>query len=176
MRFSFLSIALLLHTLTPAPASASTIDDFHLTGEGHVISFSLPSLPAATPSVGAGGVVAGFFVTGGAPLIVDGSAGTASLEFLSGQIFVGPGLSIQSSLGNFTVVGQLLYSGTAANPTFNTGTFNLRDFYGASLPYSLTITPESAAAPEPEGLILLSTGIAALAGLSHRKLRACAIR
>jgi hypothetical protein len=48
--------------------------------------------------------------------------------------------------------GDLLYSGTTADPTFLTGTFHV----GAD---TLTITTQTAPAPEPYPVALLATGI-----------------
>ena len=48
--------------LVPAIAHADTIDDFHLTGGGYTITFSLPANPKTFVSTGAGGSIVGFDV------------------------------------------------------------------------------------------------------------------
>ena len=136
----------------------STIDDFVLKGESNIITFSLPSPAAGIPSMGPGGIVGGFYVLGGAYVTFNGTPQQDTLEFLSGALLsVGAGLILQSPGGQLVLTGPLLYTGGPYSPTFNTGPFNLTNFSDGN-PYSLSITAESAAAPEPGTLLLLSTG------------------
>jgi PEP-CTERM motif len=173
MRLSASILAILTLTLIlPTAAHADVIDDFVLTNTNNTaltVTWSLPASPTAFPSVGAGGVVAGFFVSGTTPIILNNAPTGASLEFLSGQIFVGPGLILDSSLGNFTLEGPLLYNGTAADPTFNTGTFDLHDFYSSGDTYQLTITPETTVVPEPSTFLLLASGLSGIVGTMRRR-------
>ena len=170
-----LLFAALLPLLTAAPVLAdSTVDDFQLTAPGTVITFSLPASPGATPSLGAGGADAGFFVNPKPVIVFNANPGAYSqLEFLSGKTFVGNGLLISGTpLGDLLLNGALLYSGTSAKPTFLTGSFNLHNFYGNGTPsYLLTITPEASAAvtPEPSTLVLLGSGSLTLIGLMRRR-------
>jgi hypothetical protein len=168
--------ALLASALSlPLAAHADTLDLFTITGTPDpfsggpsAITFTLPASPEAIESIGAGGVDGGFFIPGTFPVTIDGQASTASFDFLSANlIFVGPGLSISApSLGEFTLVGAVLYDGFSSDPTFKTGTFNLREFTGPGTPYTLTITPETADAPEPSTLTLLGTGTLSLIGFA----------
>ncbi len=104
----------------------------------------------------------GFYVTPAPTVIDDGVTSTgSSLEFFSGNLFYlgGAGLTLTTSLGTTTVIGPRLYSGTSSAPTFLTGTFNLKDFYGTGNPYLLTITPEAGGVtPEISTLWMVASG------------------
>ena len=151
-------------------AGAETIDDFVLTGEGKTITFSRPAMPVSSPSYGAGNVDGGFYPVPEPTVYVNGVMGTGtSLEFLSGNVFVGAGLTLSDSLTNTTAVGARLYSGMSASPIFLMGTFNLHDFYGAASPFVLTITPEAAATPEVSSVWMLLSGGLALAPVCRRR-------
>jgi hypothetical protein len=177
MHKALFTAALLASALSlPLAAHADTLDLFTITGTPDplfggpsTMTFTLPASPDAIESIGAGGVDGGFFIPGTFPVTIDGQASTASFDFLSANLlFIGPGLTISApSLGNFTLVGALLYDGSSSDPTFKTGTFNLREFIGSGTnPYTLTITPETADAPEPSTLILLGTGTLSLIGFA----------
>jgi hypothetical protein len=149
----------------PLAAHADAIDDFLITGGGNTISFSLPASPTDVfVSIGAGGVIGGFSPIPAPLVTINGVTTSSSMEFLSGNIsFVGAGIQLFGD--DLTLVGELLYSGSAYTPTFNIGTFDLHQF--ESFPtedYTLTITPESAppSVPEPSSLLLFLSGAAGL--------------
>lgn len=139
----------------PIAAHGDTIDDFVLTDpSGDTITFSLPASP---PIFGPSNPL--LFETFTIPLSFDPAFfGNATLD---GQILfyaalLGGGLNVMIyHPGGTTPIldhGDLLYSGTTADPTFLTGTFHV----GSDI---LTITPQTAPTPEPSTLALLATGI-----------------
>jgi hypothetical protein len=151
----------------PLAAHADAIDDFLITGNGNTITFSLPASPTDVfVSTGAGGVIGGFFPIPAPPVTGNGTTSTTSMEFFSGDLFfVGPGIEFDADGETFTLVGELLYSGSAYTPTFKTGTFDLHQFEAfPTEDYTLTITPESAppSVPEPSSLLLFLSGAAGL--------------
>ena len=162
--------------MLPLVAHADTIDDFLLTGEGNIITFSLPASPAVNASIGAGNVLGGYFVNGGALVTVNGVSSSSSMEFFSGRLSYlgGADLTFTADGTTYTTIGPVLYTDAADDFTFKTGTFSLRNFYGVGDPYSLSITPESSippAVPEPSTLLLLTTGIAGFFCLANRNRR-----
>ncbi|MEO6815611.1 MAG: PEP-CTERM sorting domain-containing protein [Edaphobacter sp.] len=177
----------------PLAAHADTIDDFVLTGGGHTLSYSLPATTTfqGDPSVE--------FFMASAPTTIDGVPGytvTGSYE----AVFSGIGnlqLQVPESIFGYSSIlfqGPQLVSTVFVPPTdpfsspnliatFLPGTYDLSgagqsfDTFppstGPSLPYTLTITPETATAmtPEPSSLVLLATGVFALIGLTTMKRR-----
>ncbi|WP_433974198.1 PEP-CTERM sorting domain-containing protein [Tunturiibacter lichenicola] len=153
--------------ILPLAAHADAVDDFLITGNGNTITFSLPASPTDVfVSTGAGGVIGGFSPIPAPLATFNGVTSSSSMEFLSGNIFfVGPGIQLFTSGGALTLVGELLYSGSAYTPTFLTGTFDLHQFQAfPNVNYTLTITPESTppTVPEPSALLLFATGAAGL--------------
>jgi hypothetical protein len=156
----------------PLTAHADTIDDFSLVGQGHTITYSLPSSAILVDHPHA------IILSASAPTTIDGVPGFS--EF--GQYYV-PGfptlpsmvLSVPSSIdgGNLTLNGPWLLQVSQVIPmgfgqpddllvAFVPGTYNLTlSNFGTGFPppvYTLTITAESAATPEPASLTLLATG------------------
>ena len=138
----------------PIAVRADTIDNFTLTDiYGGAITFSLPASP---PVFGPSNPF--LFETFTLPLSFNPAFfGNTTLD---GQILfystlAGGGLNVMiyHPGGTTPIVdhGDLLYSGTTANPTFLTGTFHV----GSDI---LTITPQIAPTPEPSTLVLLATG------------------
>ncbi len=166
MSKSLFTLALLASAfILPLAAHADNIDDFLITGNGNTITFSLPASPTDVfVSTGAGGVIGGFSPIPAPLVTTNGVTTTSGMEFLSGNIFfVGAGIQLYGD--DLTLVGQLLYSGSAYTPTFLTGTFDLHQFQAfPNVDYTLTITPESTppAVPEPSALLLFATGAAGL--------------
>lgn len=181
------SILLLASVLTlPLAARADAIDNFLLTGGGHTISYSLPSTTtfANDPSVE--------FFSATAIATIDNVPGYT----LFGQYDAIPSqigtLSLnvpESIFGYSTILFQgpqlvsIAYvpSSDPFNPmdivaTFLPGTYDLTGAgqspgsleTGPSLPYTLTITPqtETAITPEPSSLALLATGILGFAAFA----------
>jgi PEP-CTERM motif len=148
----------------PMAAHADTIDDFVLTDPiGDNIAFSLPASP---PIFGPTSP----FLFETFPVVLSFSPPYFGSKNLDGQILFysalgGGGLNVLiSHPGGTTPVldhGDLLYSGTTANPTFLTGTFHV----GTD---TLTITPETAPTPEPSTLVLLATGTLGVLSLARR--------
>lgn len=159
MRKLLFPLALLAAAL-PLAARADTIDDFLFTGATSAISFSLPASPTNVAVVpGCCGTDSGFMIP--AAVTIDGvTYADAGAQFLTPR--VGPGVALYLTNDySITLMGPMLYSGSSAAPTFNTGTFDLYSFNAPDFNYTLTITPESAppsAVPEPGTLVLLGTG------------------
>ena len=157
MRKARFTIFLFASTLIlPLAAHANGIDDFVLTGAGNTITFSLPASPGFINSLGAGGAYGGFFVTDPFSVTVNGQTAPGNIEFYSELAIVPGGFTLSNN--NLTVDGAVLYNGSFTDPTFLTGSFDLRNFYGFGDPYLLTITPETSTVPEPSPLLLLLTG------------------
>ena len=154
MRNPLLKLVVLAAISLPIAAHADPIDDFILTyGFGDTITFSLPASP---PVFGPSNPL--LFET--FPVLLSFDPAFFGNKNLDGQLVfysesLGGGLKfIISHPGGgpteLTDHGDLLYSGTTAEPTFLTGTFNVGDV--------LTITPQTGPAPEPSPLVLLATG------------------
>ncbi|HEV2710175.1 MAG TPA: PEP-CTERM sorting domain-containing protein [Edaphobacter sp.] len=157
MRKACFSVLLFASTLIlPLAAHADSIDDFVLTGAGNTITFSLPASPGFSNSLGAGGSYAGFFVTDPFSVTINGQTAPGNIEFYSGRVIVPGGFTLSND--NLTVAGAVLYNGSFTDPTFLPGRFDLTDFQNQDNQYILTITPETAAVPEPSSLLLLLTG------------------
>jgi hypothetical protein len=82
------------------------------------------------------------------PLIVDGDPLTIPVNFFTAA--GGGGASGQGT----RVTGPTLFTGLPADPTFLTGTFAFGDF-------TLSITPQPSAVPEPSTLFLFGSGLIA---------------
>jgi hypothetical protein len=191
----FFALALLISVLiVPLAAEADTIDDFVLTGDGHTISFSLPSA-ISSPDYS---LFISFYAS--APTTIDGISGYST----TGQYFLPNGgdtylLSVPSSIFGES---ELYFGGppgppfiswssvAASNPppyqpddvvaTFIPGTYTLQslaDFghteFDPPVYYTLMITPEGSATatPEPSSLILLVTGASGMIGFAAFKRR-----
>jgi len=170
MRKLLLPLAFLAATL-PLAARADTIDDFLFTGATSTISFSLPASPTNVGVVpGCCGTDSGFVI--GAVVTIDGvTYADGGAQFLTSR--VGPGVALYLTNNySITLLGPMLYSGASAEPTFNTGTFNLYSFDAPDFYYTLTITPESAppaATPEPASWLLLFTGLGGFLAIGIRR-------
>ncbi|MGD0442607.1 MAG: PEP-CTERM sorting domain-containing protein [Edaphobacter sp.] len=196
MSKAFFARALLISVLiVPLAAEADTIDDFVLTGDGHTISFSLPSA-ISSPDYS---LFISFYAS--APTTIDGISGyTTTGQYLlpngGGDIYL---LSVPSSIFGES---ELYFGGPpgppfidwsaipASNPppyqqdnvvaTFIPGTYTLEslaDFgnnvFEPPVYYTLMITPEDTATttPEPSSLILLVTGASGMIGFAVFKRR-----
>jgi hypothetical protein len=173
----FFTLALLASAVTlPLTAHADTIDDFVLTGGGDTITFSLPATPSnASPVYIMGGPeTAGFTITDS--IIVNGQTTSALFEFTNGFAQNSAGFILDTPGNPEYFHGPGLYSGSSVTPTFLTGTFTLDLFvstFPPEVPYTLTITPETATAtPEPSTLALLTTGTFGLIAFAARRKKA----
>jgi hypothetical protein len=162
MRKSLFTLTLLASAFTlPLTAHADTIDNFNISGGS--ITFSLPATP---PIFGPSNT--NLFETFPVSLFFNPTFfGNKSLD---GQIIFysaldGGGLEVLifHPGGTTSLIdhGDLLYSGTTADPTFLTGDFNI----GFD---TLTITPQAGPTPEPSTLVLLATGTLGLLCLTRR--------
>jgi hypothetical protein len=172
MRKALFTLALLASALTlPLTAHADTIDDFTLVGQGHIITYSLPSSAILVEHPHA------IWLSASAPTTIDGvpgynESGDYYLPFANVPSIV---LSVPSSIdgGNLVLYGPWPLQVSEVIPmgfgqpndllvAFVPGTYNLTlGNFGIGFPpptYTLTITAESAATPEPSSLILLATG------------------
>jgi hypothetical protein len=148
----------------PIAAHADTLDDFVLTDPiGDIIAFSLPASPPVF-----GPSEPDQFET--FPVLMSFNPPYFGSKFLDGQLIfystlAGGGLEVMffhpGGTTQFTDHGDLLYSGTTADPTFLTGTFHV----GSDI---LTITPQTGPVPEPSTLALFATGIFGVLCLSRR--------
>jgi hypothetical protein len=168
MSRSLFTFALLASaSILPLAAHADDIDDFRITGQGNIITFSLPASPTDVfVSTGAGGVIAGFFPIPNPLVTTNGVTTSTLLEIFSGELsYVGAGLTFFTDQA-YTLVGPtVLYTGSAYEPTFKIGTFELSQFRSdPEQDYTLTITPESAppSVPEPSSLLLFLSGASGL--------------
>lgn len=189
-RFFFASTVIASVLALPLAAHADAIDDFVLTGGGHTLSYSLPATTTfpddpsveffnATATTTIDGVP-GYTVTGAYDAIPS-NIGTLQL-YVPESIFGYPSILFQ---GPQLVSTVLVPSTDPNNPfdiaaTFIPGTYALTGEgmsspfdSGPSLPYTLTITPDTATAmtPEPSSLLLLGTGLLGFAGLATTKRR-----
>jgi hypothetical protein len=179
MRKALFPLALLVSAFTlPLTAHADTIDDFTLVGQGHIITYSLPSSAILVYHPH------GITLSASAPTTIDGvpgynEFGTYYLPFPNLPSMI---LTVPSSIdgGNLILYGQWPLQVSEIIPmgfgqpndllvAFVPGTYNLTlGNFGIGFPlptYTLTITAESAATPEPSSLILLATGSFCLLGV-----------
>ena len=165
MRNLLRNLLVLAATTLPIAAHADPIDNFTLTDIfGDTIAFSLPASP---PVFGPSNPF--LFETFTLPLSFNPAFfGNTTLD---GQILfysalAGGGLEVMIyHPGGTTPVtdhGDLLYSGTTANPTFLTGTFHV----GSD---TLTISPQTGPVPEPYPLVLLATGTLGVFSLTRQR-------
>jgi len=186
---SLFGLAALASALTlPLAAHADTIDDFLLTGGGHTIAYSLPSsitIPGS-PSIEFAYATATATIDGvpGYSLLGGYDAIPSSIGDL--QLFVPQAIFGYSTIlfqGPFFMTTELVPSDDPFNPfnivaTFTPGTYSLiGNGYsspfdiGPDVPYTLSITPQTATAvtPEPPSLALLATGVFGLLGFAAIK-------
>ena len=167
MRNLLPKLFVLAATALPIAAHADTIDDFVLTDPtGSTIAFSLPASPPVF-----GPSEPDQFET--FPVLMSFDPPYFGSKFLDGQLIfysapAGGGLEVMffhpGGTTQFTDHGDLLYSGTTADPTFLTGTFHV----GSD---TLTITPQAGSTPEPSTLVLLATGTLCVLCLARQRRR-----
>ena len=170
MRRFLLPLATLL-ALTPF-AHADTFDDLTITGNGHVLTFTLPSTSSMIEYYRQDNIV---FI-GGNSGVIDGVAGQRVLAVfrLGSERFYGS-FSLSIGTDGYNFFGDYPINATQVPypdypfPYYDLVTANLipgtYQLYtvdytiGLQTPYTLTITPEAATAtPEPSTLALLATG------------------
>lgn len=137
--------------LAALPAHADSGDSgmlsFNLTGPV-TASWTMAANPDATP------VMPGIFSVDISDFVVDGVSCPETIYFFS-QDQEG-GFNSMTDLTN--LLGAQLYTGTETNPTFIAGVFSLMDGDNGAAE-CLTVTQ----APEPTTILLLGSGLAALA-------------
>jgi hypothetical protein len=174
----------------PRIAHADTIDDFVLTGDGNIITFSAPdsftvpnhphlasaSLTNIASSVnGLSGYSSNltfylptFPFRGGLDISLSPSISGGGPDTYTNYQLQGPDVA-------WLVVPNL---DPLATITFFPGTYSLTTFFNGvpedtqgAIPFTLTITPEAASAtPEPSTFVLLGTGVLGLTSLARRRL------
>jgi hypothetical protein len=142
---------------------------FSLTDGKHTVSFSLPSNP--TPDLADNGYGFSFFSLA---MVHDGASVNCNVDFWNAAS--AGGMTIYNGgCGNTLMdgMGSVLYTGPVNSPTFELGTFTLKDFGDSAErgPFTLTITDPSLnhATPEPASAVLLMTGGLALLLGSRRR-------
>jgi hypothetical protein len=190
---SFLSAALIL----PLAAHGDTIDDFVLTGDGHTISYSLPgvisspdyatftSFQVGAPTTIDG--VSGYTTNGQYFAIINPYALILSVP---SSIFGESELSLGAQPFSFGGPPFIAWSSVpAVNPpsyqqddviaTFIPGTYTFESFadFGYTpfndppVFYTLMITQETGATPEPSSVALFATGALGILGFAAFKRR-----
>lgn len=189
---SFLGLTALASVLAlPLTAHADTVDDFVLTGGGHTISYSLPASTTFVDGLSieyfsaiANETIDGVpgYVEGGQYDAIPSLSATLQL-FVPETIFGFSAIQFQGPLLTSYII---VPSTDPVNPfnvvaTFIPGAYDLLgqgvSFYpsltniGPPVPYTLTITPQTATAttPEPPSWALLATGIFGLLGFAAIK-------
>jgi hypothetical protein len=181
MRKALFTLSLLASAFTfPIAAHADNLDDFLLTGNGEIITFTLPASPQGNLSTCPTGIVTSclpgsetdFSVS--TLVTINGVSAMQDIDFPTGRFMGGLSLGLDPGrlVGNDN---QALFTPDAANPTFVIGTFDLtqinptgdQTFFG----YTLVISPDASTAPTPEpaGLTLLATGALGIISLATRR-------
>jgi hypothetical protein len=191
MRSYLIALLLLVSSnLSSLPAHANGIVDLQFAGEGHTITFSLPDsttiwdIVPSFPTLGAS-----------APATIDGVSGytVGATYYTRYSVGLFPSIILYPSSGTFAdsllLWGPIVLNDTfipISNPdrnhlgdllvTFVPGTYTLQRsssgwYYDPIAPYTLTITEETSATPEPSGLVLITTGVLGLFGVMRSRLR-----
>jgi len=185
---SLCSILLLASVLAlPLAAHADAIDDFVLTGGGQTIAYSLPATSSypdfdlfnffrETAPTTVNGVSVGVVQSLYYPAVFDPFAPTLIIDVPDAA--GNPGLNLYGpqffSIDSVPADNPPPYLQLDIVATFIPGTYTLQDvgspfnFPTTPIPYTLTITQETATAatPEPPSLALLATGAFGLIGLA----------
>jgi len=141
-------------------AKADTLD-FTLTGQGTDITFTINS----SPTVSSYSNHNGEFTIDNVSLDANGHHITSNMEFYLGGKFDG---GTASEL--FDLAGPQLFTGLISDPTFKTGNFTLTSYSNSEQycdpgTYNLSIVDVTkTVTPEPSSILLLATGVFALAG------------
>jgi hypothetical protein len=190
MRKALFTLALLASAfILPLTAHADTIDDFVLTGGGNIITFSAPASFTVLNHphlVSAGLANVATSVNGlsgyssNLTFYLNNEVGRGGLDFyLTPSIFGGgPDTYTDYTLTGPDVAGLVIPNlEPLATVMFLPGTYSLPQFFNGipqntqgGILFTLTITPEAAATPEPSTFAMMATGIlGAITTLRSRK-------
>lgn len=159
MRHKFLLLLATADALLSLAISARA-DTFTLITNGKVDKFMLPASPEISTSYDFG------FSIASVPINEGGTDLVRQIDFFDAA--TGGGLLIKSADGpDFNGLGNVLYTGSNAQPTFLLGTFALTGINSGVL----TIT-DPVAAPEPLPAILIAIGLLGVACVRRRNVRA----
>ena len=174
-----LLICLLSGVYRSASADPVLTNDYRLSGNGQLITFSLPQSPTVSSFISSFG-----FEIDDVTVLQDGISETANIVFTRSADGVAFAIGTDASLlqpfgvyGGYPSIaflsGPLLYSGSEQDPSLLTGGFNLQEF-GSDPPvnYGLLVTPTSVAPtpiPEPSAVVLLGTGMIGMLSTLRRR-------
>jgi hypothetical protein len=153
--------SLLAFLAAATPAFADTIDDFTVTYDSTILTFSLPSSPKVD-----GTINSNIFFIDNVPLLLNGRALTAmSVDFFLARS--GGGLEVEPLYIPSLVAAQL-FTGSIDAPTFTTGTFATSPTYFGP-PAIITISEATSSVPESGSIALFGTGVLCLIGEIRRR-------
>jgi hypothetical protein len=163
---SLVSLAVLV--LASPAARATTMDQFTLMSGTDTVVFTLPSSPTPTGTdFDCQAQLPPQFCISGVSALVNGIAETGdTLEFFDLSQEGGLAFSNGGPFPLFDSLGEQLYSGPVTAPTFLLGMFDQISFPDGGA-VTVTITEVT---PEPSSLVLLGSGLVAVAGMLRKQL------
>lgn len=156
-KFGKLLLSIAVGTIASLPAEATVMSHFEYVGNGHVLTFDLPTQPTNFLDGG------GYFYNNSNTIVIilDGTLTTANtLEFYAASHSGGFTVDVFSQSVQISTYVDVMFSGSPAAPTFVNGVYsNLLNRQGGGDGGEMTISQ----IPEPATLTLLSAGLLGLA-------------